>query len=131
MTRYATSLSGRLLAASASFLLMCGGIAALLRIPTELAMPVLLLPVIIGGLFAIGMGIESYPQQTGLLIVLVPLFAFPTVVALGLAVQKMPTLGWGFIAVGVIPIIVVIRAAIPVEGSQRAGERVSVSHTAA
>ncbi len=104
MKPYRTSLPARILAGSASYLLIGGGIAALAGVPIAFALPILVMPPVLGGMFGIGIGIEDHPAPTALMVVLLPLIFWPFLIVLQLALTRMPLLGWAFVAAGALPL---------------------------
>jgi hypothetical protein len=96
MRPYRTSVSARLASGAAAFALAAGGLTAILQLPW-VALPVILVITIVSGILACLFAIEEHPGAAIALGIALPLALWPYVLALLVAINHFPQLGWLFI----------------------------------
>jgi hypothetical protein len=96
MRPYRTSMSARLASGAAAFALAAGGLTAVLQLPW-IALPVILVVTILSGILACLFAIEEHPGAAIALGIGLPLALWAYVLALLVAINHMPRLGWLFL----------------------------------
>jgi hypothetical protein len=104
MKPYRTSLSARIVSAGAAFALIAAGLVPILGLPVSQALPVIVMITFGAGLIGLLAGIRQYTEAVILLALLLPMGLWAFTLAALVIINAYPSYGWALIAIGSIPI---------------------------
>jgi hypothetical protein len=110
MRPFRTSFTARGLSIGASIALVGAGLTAVTGAEPSVALPIVFLLSAALGIVSLVAGVHTYPGNVAILAFLMPMAFWPYVLGALVIVAHAPTLGYGLIAAGLVPLALTIAA---------------------